>query len=249
MKSALRLDDITPGMDWEKYEKIEKILEEAELKPLIGVVPFNKDENLNRGNTVKNEVEFKEYLFKRQLKGWKIALHGYNHLYSSKKGGLFPLNNFSEYVGVDFETQVRMISEGKAKLLMLGVDTDIFMTPAHTFDKNTLKALKATGFTKVTDGFGKKPYIRQELVFYPISFCRAECTSDKEGYTTMVLHTNTMSESDIDAFEVLVKEKRDCFINYDEYLKILPVERGLWGNVLEYITALAKFYMVRLRSK
>ncbi len=249
MRSAIRLDDITPDMDWGKYGKIEKILEENDLKPLIGVVPFNKDENLNKNNGTKTDGEFREYLAERSQKGWSIALHGYNHIYSNKKKGIFPLNNFSEYAGVSLEKQVRMLSEGRARLLMWGVDTDIFMAPAHSFDKNTLKALNATGFYRITDGFGRKPYNRNGITFYPISRHRAECTSDIPGYTTLVLHTNTMTEADIEGFEVLVKENIEHFISYNEYLEVPPVYRGVVGNFAEYITALAKFCIVRLRSR
>lgn len=141
-----------------------------------------------------------------------------------------------------------MLTEGKDKLLSWGVDTDIFMTPAHTFDKKTLNALVAAGFTKVTDGFGAMPYIRSGLTFYPISRRRSECVSDVDGYTTLVLHTNTMDEADIVNFEKMVTENRAHFIDYSEYLNVTPVKRGVVGNLTEYFTALAKFILVRVRG-
>jgi len=247
MKTAIRLDDITPDMDWNNYNRIEKILDQAGIKPLIGVVPFNRDDNLSRAEKPLSDAEFVAYLADRKKKDWTFALHGYNHLYSNKKMGIFPLNNFSEYAGVPYDKQLRMLKEGREKLLSWGIDTDIFMTPAHTYDKNTLKALVEAGFAKVTDGFGDSPYIRQGLTFYPISRRRAECTSNAKGYTTMVLHTNTMEDSDIEEFEKMIRERRDCFIDYDEYLKIKAIRRGFLGDLVEYITALAKFILVRIR--
>lgn len=248
MKAAIRLDDITPDMDWVNYKRIEKILDDNGIKPLIGVVPFNEDPNLNRVDKVYSDDEFKSYLADKKDNGWAIALHGYNHLYTTKKMGIFPLNNFSEYAGLSYEKQVKMLKEGKDKLLSWGIDTDIFMTPAHTYDLSTLKALVSAGFTKVTDGFGSAPYIRSGLTFYPISRRRSECVSDMDGYTTLVLHTNTMDEADIVNFEKMVTENRAHFIDYSEYLNVAPVKRGVAGNLTEYFTALAKFILVRVRG-
>lgn len=246
MKTAVRLDDITPDMDWDKYKRIEKILDENGISPLIGVVPFNLDDNLIRCEEPLSENEFETYLKGRVEKGWVISLHGYNHVYTSTKKGIFPLNNFSEYAGVPYDKQLKMLTEGREKLKQMGFDTDFFMTPAHTYDSNTLKALEGAGFKKVTDGFGKCPYQRGELTFYPISRKRTECISDKAGYTTLVLHTNSMEDKDIDNFENMITNNRAHFINYGEYLEVPAVKRGMVGNLIEYATALLKYTIVKL---
>lgn len=248
MKTAIRLDDITPDMDWGKYNRIEKLLNDAGIKPLIGVVPFNEDDNLNRAEKALSDEEFGQFLINKKSEGWIIALHGYNHLYKTKRMGLFPLNNFSEYAGISYERQLLMLTEGRHRLKEWGIDTDIFMTPAHTYDRNTLKALVAAGFTRVTDGFGVAPYIRSGLTFYPISKRQSDCISDINGYTTLVLHTNTMEEQDIVNFERRITERREYFIDYSEYLNVTPVARGAMGNLTEYFTAFAKFMLVRLRN-
>jgi len=248
MKTSIRLDDITPDMDWEKYRRIENILDGAGIKPLIGVVPYNRDENLNRAKEPMTDSEFASFLQDKKKAGWVIALHGYNHLYSTKKMGLFPLNNFSEYAGLPYEKQVSMLREGRDQLSEWGIDTDIFMTPAHTFDRNTLKALGETGFKRVTDGFGDAPFIRDGLIFYPISKRQSDCITDREAYSTLVLHTNTMDEDNIEAFEQKITGHRECFIDYSEYLDAAPQKRGVAGNITEYFTALAKFILVRVKA-
>lgn len=249
MKTAIRLDDITPDMDWDRYNRIEKILNEANIKPLIGVVPYNMDDNLSRAFKKKSDDEFKEYLSEKKSDGWEIALHGYNHTYTTKAMGIFPLNNFSEFAGVAYDKQLKMLENGLKKLDEWGIDTDIFMTPAHTFDKNTLKAMKAAGIKRVTDGFGDVPFIRDGLTFYPICKRRKDAISNMSGYTTYVLHTNTMEDSDIMNFERTVKEHRDCFIDYSDYLQIEAVNRGAFGNIKEYITALSKFVLVKIIAR
>ena len=266
------------NMDWDRFAKVKEVLDEAGIRPLIGVVPFPEDDNLDRiglsegvtpntylpvdkwPDSVRSAVPDTEEsyaAFLRELKGkdWIIALHGYKHMYTSKRRGIFPLNNFSEYVGVSYYEQLRMIKEGINKLTEIGIPPELFMAPAHSYDKNTLRALAAAGLTRVTDGFGTRPYIRpvrgmnktDGVRFYPICRKRSECTSIKDGYTTLVLHCNTMNDEDIDALRKLLKEYRDCFIDYREYLTEGAMIRGMAGNVTEYLTACAKHIFSRFK--
>ena len=46
MKIAVRLDDITPDMDWESFLRFKELLDRYQVKPLIGIVPDNQDEHL-----------------------------------------------------------------------------------------------------------------------------------------------------------------------------------------------------------
>lgn len=241
MKTAIRLDDITPDMNYEQFNKVKDILDENGIKPLIGVVPYCKDESLHCETAREDFAQFVQGLADN---GWKIALHGYNHLYTTREKGIFPINNFSEYAGVDYDKQNVMIKEGLAMLRDWGLEPIAFMAPGHTFDRNTLKALKANNITKLTDGFGNRPYIRDGVTFYPISKKRSECTSDIDGYSTYVLHTNTMSEEGIINFRKLITENREHFIDYVEYLKVEPQIRNTMGNLKEYLLATAKHILV-----
>lgn len=245
MKTAIRMDDITPDMDFEKFYRVKKLLDTYQIKPLIGVVPFNQDPNL-----IKNPVmeEFGTFLKLLQEEGYVIALHGCYHIYTTNKKGLFPLNDFSEYAGVPYEKQYTMICKGKEQLQKWGVDTDIFMAPGHTFDKNTLKALIANGFKCITDGFGRTSYVRGGLIFYPIAAKRSECFSNKEGYTTLVLHTNMMEEKDFLKLEKQLNEHKEKFISYSSYLKTDARKRGVFACFVEYVAAMAKYVLVRLRE-
>lgn len=245
MKTAIRFDDITPEMDFDKFNRVRQILDDAGIKALIGVVPYCKDQTLR---IEKQHEDFKEFLGELQQDGWAIALHGYNHLYTTRDKGIFPINEFSEFAGVDYDKQNVMIRQGIAQLDEWNAKPTLFMAPGHTFDKNTLKALKANGIYKITDGFGSKPYIRDEITFYPISKKRSECISDKEGYSTYVLHTNTMTDKDIEKFAKLINDNRAHFISYDEYLAVEPEVRGVAGNIKEYCLALAKHLLISKRA-
>ena len=246
MKIAVRLDDITPDMDYDKFYKMKQLLDTYQIKPLVGVVPFNEDKNLMRNPKKEDFAGFLQELVKE---GWVVALHGYQHVYTTGKGGLFPLNHFSEYVGIPFAKQNQMIAKGKEQLINWGMDTDIFMAPAHTFDGNTLKALRENGFRYVTDGFGKCPYIRKGLVFLPIAMKQSDCYKQTDAYTTLVFHTNSMEEKDFERYQRMFEEKKDSFISYAEYRRVEPCKRTVFGHIWEYGMATLKHCLVKILTK
>lgn len=245
MKIAVRLDDITPDMDWAKFRRLEKILDRNNIIPLLGIVPDNQDNNLKRNPVM---VDFKDQVQKWLSKDWVLAMHGWRHIYTTKKGGIFPLNNFSEFAGISKEQQREMICDGKEKLQQMGVNTDVFMAPAHSFDKNTLQVLRETGFHYITDGFGDVPYYRQGLIFLPIAFQKSKDIEKKDGYTTLVFHTNTMDEQDFIEFQKMIEKHKSDFVSYKEYLKIPAKKRSIISGIKEYTMATVKRILVRVYS-
>lgn len=256
MRIAIRLDDISIDMNWEKFYRFKALLDEFDIKPLIGVIPDNKDQMLKdfrEDSGVKFEGDFWAYIRELQAEGWTVAMHGLNHVYTTNKGGMFPLNNFSEYSGLSYEKQYEMIRQGKEILAANGIETDIFMAPAHNYDKNTLKALRELGFNKITDGFSNKPYEYREMKFYPISFQKSRTISKSVNenldskdteYSTLVFHTNTMMDEDYlkakETFKVI-----NC-ISFKEYLEIDTSKRALFGHVIEYSMAKVKNILTRI---
>ncbi|MCR5502595.1 MAG: DUF2334 domain-containing protein [Lachnospiraceae bacterium] len=260
MKIAIRLDDITPEMDWPKFHRFRELLDRYGIRPLIGVIPENRDDTV-AGSSDGAPADFFQYVRSLRDNGWSVAMHGCYHRYVTKKGGIFPLNDFSEFAGVPYETQRLTLQKGRRILSEKGIDTDLFMAPAHSYDKNTLKALREAGFTKVTDGFGSRPYRMSGLIFYPISFRKSTSLEKKEGFTTFVVHTNTMEERDFTRYEELFEKaaKKGTendpaaspfeFISYGEYLDAEAKDRGCFGRIREYLQAKIKhFFVKRMRS-
>ena len=245
MNISIRMDDITPDMDWAKFLRFKELCDLYQVKPLIGVVPENQDAMLHIDEV---RDDFWEYLLQLEKEGWVIAQHGCTHIYSTKKKGCFPLNAISEYAGKPYEEQLAYLKKGKQILESHGIYTDIFMAPAHSYDKNTLKALKEVGFSKLTDGFGDRPYEWKGLTFYPISFKQSNSLKQEKGYTTFVIHANTMNEKDFERYEKLFAEHKDKLISYQDYLKVSTEKRGVIGRVKEYLMAISKYVLVRVNS-
>ena len=163
MKIAFRMDDITPDMDWKSFEAFEQLFERYGCYPLLGIVPDNLDPKLSVDPA---REAFWKKMQELQKKGWTLSMHGCHHVYTTKRGGSFPLNAQSEFAGKSYEEQYQLLESGQKKLLDRGIETKLFMAPGHTFDKTTLRALKALGFTHVTDGFGDLPYVRSGMTFF-----------------------------------------------------------------------------------
>ena len=240
-KIVIRIDDVCQDMDRTAMEKFERLLDEYSIKPLIGVVPFNHDKMLKGPDGgFASEEEFAGWLKHKKEAGWIIAMHGCYHIYTSRFAGIFPLNCFSEFAGINYKRQKKMISKGRDKLKELGVPSDIFMAPAHTYDDNTLKALRSCGFKYVTDGFAKGPYMYKGLKFLPIAMLRSLEMKEPIGITTFVVHTWELKDSDLSEYERLFKEQRERFADYDEMLCAPAGRRNGITMVPEYLAACFK---------
>lgn len=246
MKIAIRMDDITPDMDWTRFLRFKALCDLYQVKPLIGVVPDNQDAMLRIDEP---RADFWEYLHTLRQEGWVLAQHGAKHVYRTKKKGCFPLNALSEFAGLSYQEQYEALKNGRDILEAHGLHTDFFMAPAHSYDKNTLRALKELGFTKLTDGFGRQPYCWRGLTFYPISFKQSSSLRQDKGYTTFVIHANTMKDEDFCRYETLFREHQDKFISYAEYMQCPCAEKGALGHAAEYVQALGKYALVRIKSR
>lgn len=244
-KITIRIDDITEDMDWEKFHRFEALLEQYGICPLIGVIPANQDQSLKVG---EKKEDYVDWLKEKQKQGWVIAMHGYDHIYTTKKGGIFPLNHFSEFAGLDLATQVKKLREGVRAMHEMNLRTEIFMAPAHSFDRNTVKALKMCGFRYITDGFGSGPYERGGMIYLPIAIQKSKEFGKKDGITTFVVHTATMREEDFRSYEKMFEKYQDQFVSYGEMLKRSAVPRNLFMSIWEYSLAVMKNFLCGVRA-
>lgn len=206
---TIRLDDITPDMNWDNFERMLRLLKKYEIRPLLGVVPDNQDELLH---CMEARADFFDVIRGLQKEGFCIAQHGYTHLYETDAKGLLGLNPFSEFAGLPPERQREKLEKGKAVLTKEGIDTNIFMPPGHTYDKNTLKALRELGFCYITDGFFKKPYRMEGMTFFP---CTMLESYKGKGVNTLCIHLNHKADRDFEELESFIKKNREFIRDFD----------------------------------
>ena len=244
MKITVRMDDITPDMDWKSFDAFVELFRKYNFKPLLGIVPDNQDPKLAIEEADPN---FYQKMIDLQKEGFMLAMHGCNHLYTTKKSGCFPLNPQSEFAGRSEDEQRSILIKGKDCLKKNGIHTDIFMAPGHTLDKTTVKILKELGFTHITDGFGNVPYTRWGMTWLPISFLRRFCFTEKEGITTLVIHANHSTQQELENYERMFRENKDRFISYSEFFRVDVKPQSKGARLTEYSLALGKQCAARLK--
>lgn len=159
----IRFDDICPTIAWHLWDSVEEVLEVYDVKPIMAVIPDNQDPNLRLGPAAP---DFWCRVRRWQKRGWAIGLHGYQHRYTTERRGVVGLNRYSEFAGLPYDEQFRMLKAGLAIFQRENINADIWVAPAHTFDMTTLRALKALGISTISDGHNPWPYVDSDGIFW-----------------------------------------------------------------------------------
>jgi len=206
----LRLDDACEKRNKEKWDKIEKLLDFYEIKPLVGVIPHCED-------PMMEEYEFDGNFWQRVnewiSKGWTVALHGYNHVYGTNDAGINPVNERSEFAGESLEVQMKKIEDGVSIFRSHGIEPMVFFAPSHTFDDNTITALKAKSNIRfVSDTIANKPYFKDDMVYVPQQSGKVRALPF--SMVTFCYHPNTMTENMFDELEQFMLKNKKKFIDF-----------------------------------
>jgi predicted deacetylase len=207
-----RLDDITPTMDWNRFWATLNLLRRHRVKPLLGVVPDNRDPKLNCDVANPKFWETMGTLLNDGVVD--IAQHGHQHLLGPKPGAAIlrrahgATTDRSEFAGFPYSEQLSRLTIGKEILRKNGIDTPYFFAPNHSFDANTVKALKAAGFTAVSDGVSLYPYRREALTFIPQQMWSPRKMST--GVFTICLHTNEIRPKELGAIRRFLRMPVTC---------------------------------------
>ncbi len=205
----IRLDDASDHMDTAKWTRIEQLLDEYGIRPLVGVIPLNRDPKLLK---FPEDPGFWQKAREWQAKGWRIALHGYEHLYCSDCGGMNPVHDRSEFAGLPLEAQRQKIREGMKLLKEKGLEPDVFFAPSHTFDENTLEALRLeTDIRIVSDTVANDVYCHKGFTFIPQQSGRVRKLPFR--LTTVCLHPNIMQDRDLEALPAFFRTHRAEFLD------------------------------------
>jgi predicted deacetylase len=202
-----RIDDITPGMDWNRFWALMQLFQRHAVKPLLGVVPDNRDPNLERCSRYPRFWETLRGLVESDAVD--IAQHGYQHTLVHRPNAsiLGPSvgirKEVSEFAGDPFYDQEFRIREGRRILQQHGISTSYWMAPNHSYDPTTLRALRHNGFTAVSDGVALFPFEHDGLVFVPQTSWRPRWMP--LGVHTICLHTNEITPHHVKELRVFLR--------------------------------------------
>ena len=239
MKILLRFDDITENMNWHLMDKCEKLFDEYNIKPVMGVIPNNQDPILK---SFPKRDNFWKVVKSWQQKGWEISMHGYNHLYNQKtfKKDYFKHGGRSEFFGETLNNQSDKIIKGLEIFKKNQIHIRSFFAPNHTYDDNTFVALKRSGIFEVIDGYGFKPYTQNEIKFIPQLFFKIFFLPF--GLQTTQIHLNDMNEDDFNLLKDLIEKKNQNIVNYDTALSLLSDKKidKLFNKLIYFILILKR---------
>ncbi len=205
----IRLDDASDHMNTERWNRIEQILDKYRIIPLVGVIPMNQDPILLE---FTENPRFWEKARCWQAKRWRIALHGYEHVYTSHCGGINPVHNRSEFAGHPLKIQREKIREGVRILHDNGLFPNAFFAPSHTFDENTLEALRLESNIRViSDTVANDIYCHEDFIFIPQQAGKVRKLPFK--VTTICLHPNFTTDPEFDQIEEFLKDHHSEFLD------------------------------------
>ena len=101
----IRLDDIAENMNWDLMKKLELLFEKHAIKPVLGVIPKNKDTDLL---AYPKKDDFWQKIREWSSRGWEISMHGCTHVYETNSGkkDYFGYGGNSEFCEKSLENQI-----------------------------------------------------------------------------------------------------------------------------------------------
>lgn len=242
IKYLIRLDDACPTMEHEKWSRMELLLDKFSIRPMVGVIPNNSDPEQFYSSPSQ---DFWKQVIKWEKKGWTVAMHGDNHILGSEEYGINPVWKKSEFAGLPLDEQKSKIRSGWETFLKHDVHPKYFFAPCHTFDENTLVALKEeTPIRIISDTIALRPYRKGEFIFIPQIGGMAR-NMKVPGIYTFCFHPSTMKDADFKLLETFLKENKDKFLHFGE----LDLNNVSSKTVVDKIISRLYFLYRKLKGK
>lgn len=228
-KYLLRLDDACEYLNISNWRLVEELIEKYDIKPIVGIIPFCNDPDITKFNVFG---DFWEMANNWQKKHWSIALHGFNHVFKTQLGGVNPINNRSEFAGIGLETQTKMLKEGVMGLEKRGLKPTIFFAPAHTFDNNTIEALKqATDIRIISDTISSNYYYVDDILFIPQQIGKPRHVA--LSLVTICIHPNNMTLEEIKHLDAFLLKNHNKFISVSDVQQRKRRKKGFYDRLIK----------------
>lgn len=211
-KYLLRLDDICPGMNWAAWREVKSVLDANRVRPLVAIVPDNRDPQLN---VAPARADFWEHARRWQSQGWTMGLHGYRHQYVTTEPGIMGRNRYSEFAGLGRHIQRAKIRCGAAIFAEQGVTPEVWVAPAHSFDEVTLGVLGECGIRRISDGYSVLPHVdARGLLWIPQQLGRFRRVPP--GVWTVCCHINAWTTENVRDFARDVERFGERIAGFEE---------------------------------
>lgn len=188
----LRIDDLCETMHRDRWLRLQEMLREFGVRPILALVPENRDPELA---VSPPDAQFWDTMRAMESAGAAIALHGFRHVCVRRGGGLLPLSRSGEFAGVPLAVQQEWIRRGLAILRGKGLTPKLWVAPRHNFDASTLRALRGEGIFYLSDGLMREPTARGGMMWIPQQLWSP--VEKSTGLWTICVHPNTLEQRGI----------------------------------------------------
>ena len=206
----LRFDDITPEfLSTKEWSKMDRFLKKFQLKVILGVIPYSKDEKLKVNGDYSEGIKV---LKKLNQDGHLIAIHGCHHKLTFNNGSsLVPINNFGEFSGKSLLEQRTLLKKAYEWFLDKDIIPKAWMAPAHSFDEATIKCLKDLNIHIISDGLFLGPRLREGMIWIPQQIWRFKKLPF--GCWTICIHLLEISDNSLENLKSSIECNISTFIN------------------------------------
>jgi len=219
----LRFDDICPTVNWDIWNRIEELLIDFDIKPIISIIPDNRNKALIVSLPGEN---FWERAQSWQNRGWTLGMHGYQHCYLTRKAGLYGRSAISEFAGLPYEVQEIKIQNAVRIFNEHGLRPEVWVAPAHSFDVNTIDILLRMGVRIINDGYALYPYADERgMVWIPQQMGRFRRVPI--GIWTICFHFNHWNDDDVEGFRADLQRFREHILSVGDVLPLCK-RRQTW---------------------
>jgi predicted deacetylase len=240
----LRFDDICPTMNWRLWRDIEAVLVQRRFKPILAVVPDNRDPALQVDSPVS---DFWDRVRDWQDRGWTIALHGFQHRYVSRSAGMVAVRKKSEFAGLPVGVQREKLERGLEIFERERIRSRVWIAPGNTFDAATVALLPEFGIRVISAGYFRHPYLcarRMTWVPQQMYYFRPA----PAGVWTVCYHHNQWSESHPRKFHEDMDRYGENIASLDAVLEERAPPESKWSSWLCTRPRLSRF-LIRLQLK
>jgi predicted deacetylase len=244
-KIIFRIDDVAHNMKWKIFVKIINLFKKYKIKPILGVIAYNKDKEFKKYPKCRFNFWKKIYYF--QESGYEIAMHGYQHIYSSVSNKDY-LNHggFTEFAGYSYRVQLQKLTKAKKIFNQNNIKVETFFAPNHTFDDNTIGALRNINIKYIIDGYGIAPYSYKNLIFFPQLFYYLKILPF--GFQTIQLHTNYFNKNDFVNLKNFLDINKKKITNFS-HIKNNNVNFNIFHLITRILIKKILVYLRSLRNK
>jgi predicted deacetylase len=227
-KFILRFDDICPTMNWRIWRLLEADLCELNIKPLMAVIPDNRDRDLMV--STPGVEDFWKGVRSWQERGWTIGLHGYQHRYLTSMAGMYGRIPRSEFAGLPYEIQEIKLRNAIRIFRDHQVSPAVWVAPAHSFDATTVSILSKLGVRIISDGYAIYPYQDADgVTWIPQQF--GKFRKLPFGVWTICCHFNPWTDAETERFRQDLRKYRRHFTAVTDVVKSYRERRRNWLDV------------------